>query len=157
MLEKDLIDRLCDDTVLDGLLNSSATDTKIYPIQLPFNSTLPCIVYKTIDDSTLDEVIYDSIVQFDCISDSYDSIAVILDRVRRLLDVENLAQTLFPYGYYYYFYITTEVSFWYKEAVLDIFHGIISFRVRYIDTYGFLLQENGAYLLQENGFNFRIA
>jgi hypothetical protein len=50
-----------------------------------------------------------------------------------------------------------ESSFSYKEPELNIFHNFISFSVKYIDLYGFLLQENSFYLLQENGFNFRIA
>jgi len=157
MVVKDLLNYLTDDSELDLLLSPSVSDNKIYPVQLPFNTTLPCIVYKVIDDSTIDEVIYDSIVQYDCISDSYDTAKEIRDRLQELLDVENLVQTLFPYGYYFYYYSKLEASFSYKEPILDIFHSIITFHVRYMDLYGFLLQENTFYLLQENGFNFRIA
>jgi hypothetical protein len=157
MVEKDLYNYLVDDAELSLLLNLSSTNTKIYPVQLPFNTTMPCIVYKVVDDSTLDENIYNSIIQYDCISDSSDMAKLIRDRVQELLHIENNIRDVITYGYYFYLYSNMESSFSYKEPELNIFHNFISFSVKYIDLYGFLLQENSFYLLQENGFNFRIA
>jgi hypothetical protein len=116
---------------------------------------MPAIVYKVLDDSTLQENIYEMIIQYDCISDLYDTSKNIRDRVQEILDVGNSISNDIPYGYYLYYNSTIENYFNYKEPNLDIFHNIISFKVQYNDIYGFLLQENSFYLLQENGFNFR--
>jgi hypothetical protein len=156
MVEIDFYYLLKDDTTLKTLLGSSASDSRIYPIQSPEGATTPFIVYKVIDNTTLDENILQAVIQFDCISDSYDTAKSIRDRVQELIDVHNDITYSIPYGYFDYKHATIDTSYNYKEPILDIFHYLASFAITYIDYYGFLLQENTFYLLQENGFNFRI-
>lgn len=156
MVVKDFYNLLKDDYELSSLIGATAADSKIYPIQMPYNTTLPCILYKLVDDSTLDENIYDAILQYDCISDKFDTCISIKDRLLELIDKNDDINDLIINGYFYYYWSKLTAFFSFKEPELDIFHNIMIFEIRYNDIYGFLLQENSFYLLQENGFNFRI-
>ena len=149
MVTQDFYNLLISDEELNTLLGSTITDSKIYPMQMPLDSTLPVIIYRTVDEGTIDENINEAIIHFDCISDNCTTAMAIQDRVRILLDVQDDIDNEIPYGINRYCYSKSEMSFNFKEQILDIFHCIIGFFVKYL-RYGYLVQENSFYILQEN-------
>ena len=156
MVVKDFYNLLTADITLSTLLGATVADSKIYPLQMPLDAVLPVVIYKIADEGTLDENINSTIIHYDCISDNYETAKLIQERISELLDIEDAIAGKILHGLSKYLNSRMEMIFNFKEVILDIFHYVISFEINYVNSYGFLLQENGIYLAQENGYNFRI-
>ncbi len=90
MIEQDVIDHLKADTTLDGLLSSSASDSKIYPVRASQQQqeNVPCIVYSVTGIDT-DEIIDEDIIDFKIIDDDYAHAKQIQDRLLWLLNISD--------------------------------------------------------------------
>ena len=86
MIEIEVVDYLNDDAQLDLMLGVIAGDSKIYPIQKPQSGNIPYIVYTVESEGTESENELNITISFECVSNSYDDLIEITDRLYELLD-----------------------------------------------------------------------
>ena len=127
MIELDVIAYLKADATLDGLLGSSAVDSKIYPIQVPQGTALPYIVYNTPNDGSIVENIEELSMSFDCISNNYIEAKNIKDRLVTLLDRENAIRDLISSLSYWIYWCKKVGGASFKEPNLNYFHRVATF------------------------------
>lgn len=90
MLEFDIYAYLIADGTLDTLLGSSATDSKIYPVRAPQGSKYPYITYDVSGYGDVEEYVHNERITFKIVSKSYTTAKNIRDRIRVLLDLQDL-------------------------------------------------------------------
>ncbi len=90
MIEQDVINHLKNDTILDGLLSSSATDSKIYPIRADKmqQKNTPFIIYS-VSSSGMDEILDEDSIEFKIVNDDYSHSGQIVNRLKILLEINN--------------------------------------------------------------------
>ena len=127
MIELDVIAYLKNDATLNGLLGSSASDSKIYPIQAPHGAKIPYIIYNTPSDGSILENIEELSMSFDCISGDYIEAKDIKDRLVTLLDRENAIRNLISSLSYWIYWCKKVGGSSFKEPALNYFHRVAIF------------------------------
>jgi len=127
MIELDVIAYLKADATLNTLLGSTATDSKIYPLQCPQRTSVPYIVYNTPSDGGLMEYINELSMSFDCISDDYTEAKDIKDRIMTLLDREDSIRDLISSADYWFYWCKKTGGTSFKEPELNYFHRVAIF------------------------------
>lgn len=127
MIELDLVAYLKADAILDGLLNSTASDSKIYPIQKPQTGVVPYLVYNIIDEGTTDENLLEMVISFECVDNTYADLILLSDRIYELLDIQNDAQNDIDSVNYYIYWTkvvggrdSQETDFNYPHKTLNV-------------------------------------
>ena len=135
MIELDVVAHLKADATLDALLNSSATDSKIYPIQAGQNTNIPFIVYEVSSRATGFEIIEEDTIQFNVFSDNYITCGNIIDQLKKLLYISDElrvggSQSIASDIYYIYSGVVNGSSE-FRDPDTNFFCKIISFSFQY--------------------------
>ncbi len=136
MIEFDVVRYLKADATLDTLLGVTGTDSKIYPLQAPSGTVIPFILYTPGVGDTESEVIYEDRLQLVPISTDVEEVTNIRNRLRALLDLQDLIQdtTLNSGSASYYIY-------WSKRTGGNIimnedrtrYHSINIYNIKFLD------------------------
>lgn len=92
MIEQDIISHLKNDAALDGLLGSSAADSKIYPIRATEQQqrTAPFILYSASPIAVMFSDLLDrDSIEFQIVDSNYSHAGQILARLKVLLEIND--------------------------------------------------------------------
>lgn len=130
MIEKEIIDYLESDSTLDILLNSSVSDTKIYPIIPRKIPTPPYILYK-VGIGELDETLDEDRIQIDIAATTIELARSIRNRIKILLDKQDRIQDyiLSDNNIIYYSKLTSGDEMYLSERQLWIV--VMYFNIKY--------------------------
>ncbi len=93
MILEDIYEHLIADSSLDTLLESSGSDSKIYPQIAKENADAPFIVYRSANPGgTNDEVISEELVTLIITASDFETIVDITDQVTTFLDLKEIAE-----------------------------------------------------------------
>lgn len=136
MIELDVIAHLKASADLDTLLGSSATNSKIFPIQAPQGTAIPFVVYEVstapyVADIALDE----DTIQFNIFDDDYLDCRLIAEQIKKLLGISDslrvgVSTSISSATYYIYNGIDAGSSE-FKDTDTDLFVRVISFSFKY--------------------------
>lgn len=131
MIELDVVAYLKTDAELYGLLSATASNSKIYPIQMPQNTTLPYIAYVVESEGTTQENMREIIIAFDCVAETYAAAKNIRDNLIDILDQEDNIQNLITSTDYKVYWGKKTAGYTFKEAALNVFHDVAVFSFQY--------------------------
>jgi hypothetical protein len=134
MIEKIVIDYLEGDSTLTTLLGATASDTKIYPLQVQQGRSTPYIVYNTSSDGTPEENLLELTMDFRCVDENYNTSKNIRDRLSILLDQQDAIQRLIVSSDYYVYWAKKIGEKSFTETVepnLNFIHRVVTVDFKY--------------------------
>ena len=135
MIELDIIAHLKADPTLDGLLVSSGTDSKIYPIQASADVVIPFMVYEVSSPATGFNIIEEDTIQFNIFSDVYKTCGDIADQLKKLLCISDefrtMGSTSIASATYYIYSGVANGSSEFKDPDTNFYCKVISFSFKY--------------------------
>jgi len=133
MIELDVITYLNNDSTLYALLGASASDSKIYPVQMPHGTSEPFIIYTTNAIGSLEENINEVSMSFNCCDSSYSLAKTIRDRLNFLMDRQDKIQNLITSTEYFVYWCKEVGGSIFKEPELDLFHHAVIYNFKYAE------------------------
>ncbi len=150
MIELDIINYLNNDAILSGLLSTTGSDTKIYPLQVPLGANTPFIIYNLISDGGLKENIRESSLSFNCVSENYNTAEDIRNRIAKILDRQDEISRLIDSNTFRYLWSKKVGGAEFKDSDIDVFNRASIYDFEYVRR-EFLLTEDDEYILTEDG------
>lgn len=127
----DIIAYLKSDATLSSLLESTGSNSKIYPVQVPHQGNIPYIRYSISNDGTYEENLVELAITFDCISGSYLQVLNIKNRLVELLDRQDKIRNAISSSDYYMYWCKNVDGSDEKEPQQNYFHKAIIFQIKY--------------------------
>ncbi len=134
MIEFDIVAFLKTDTVLDGLLGASGSDSKIYPEQAQKNvsiDSLPYILYNIPSDGGFRENLREISMVFRIVAETYLEARAIRNRVTDLLDQEDRIRNFVTSSSYYIYYSKHVGGTNFKDPDIDAHNWTATFDMLY--------------------------
>lgn len=128
MVEFDIYAYLIADATLDTLLSVTATDTKIYPLKSFQGATGPYITYSNAVGG-IDETLDIDRIELHIVSDNKATVNSIRDRIKTLLDLNDMINISSDTYWIYYSKLVAGDSL--IDEVTDDFIEIMIFEIEY--------------------------
>jgi hypothetical protein len=158
-MEQDLINYIEADPGLEQLLQSTESDSKVYPGQAPQGAEAPYILYNTISDGTIEENLLERSFSFNCVADTRITSNEVRSRLVDILDKQDqIRHYISSTTHWFYWskhiggsdFIDQDIGYYFSAATVDFKYAPVT--VQDMEMIVKIIDKLGEYIDQGNPF-----